>query len=184
MITNNKIIKNKELPAIFAAYWNSTVMQCFASGGLSGKITEVSNLIVRITFDEGKGSSWQIEKCKLELIPLFEISDDHAAEVALLANVAEDHNKKYTGADRDMLIYLGRGIVWFHLCNISPWGDISNPDHPECDTAFTRNMIAGIRLSDSIIIIDYLRARSYDCGYGEIPSLIKVGIAIDKTKIK
>lgn len=30
--------------------------------------------------------------------------------------------------------------------------------------------------------IDYLRSKGYDCGYGEIPSLIDDGIAIDKTK--
>ena len=30
-------------------------------------------------------------------------------------------------------------------------------------------------------IIDYLRSNSYDCGYGDIPSLIAANIAIDKT---
>lgn len=32
--------------------------------------------------------------------------------------------------------------------------------------------------------IDYLRSKGYDAGYGEIPSLIEAGIAIDKTTLK
>lgn len=32
-----------------------------------------------------------------------------------------------------------------------------------------------------VAIIDFLRSRGYDCGYGSIPSLIQVGIAVDGT---
>jgi len=31
-------------------------------------------------------------------------------------------------------------------------------------------------------VIDYLRSKSYDCGYGSIGSLIGAGIAVDSTK--
>lgn len=34
------------------------------------------------------------------------------------------------------------------------------------------------------IIIDYLRSKGYDCGYGEHPSLIEAGIAISSADVK
>ena len=33
-------------------------------------------------------------------------------------------------------------------------------------------------------LTDFLRSKHYDCGYGSIPSLIEVGIAVDATTLK
>jgi hypothetical protein len=56
-----------------------------------------------------------------------------------------------------------------------------------CDDRGNKYNSEIISLSSSafqnIELIDFLRSKSYDCGYGSIPSLIAEGIAIDKTKL-
>lgn len=92
---------------------------------------------------------------QLLLSPLSEISDEDAIEVMRLLGYTENSMDE---TSRDML--------YEHLENIFSENDGNYAD-PVSGNTFTQ-------------IIDYLRSKSYDCGYTHIPSLIKAGIAKKK----
>lgn len=105
---------------------------------------------------------------KLILTPLSEISDEDAIEVAKMLDPWLVENMVYE-VKRESFDLRVRGrhdnsrmvqIIWFNSAIFS------SDNH---------NINNGV--------IDFLRSKFYDMGYGEIPSLIEAGIAIDKTKI-
>lgn len=99
------------------------------------------------------GTIFTFEKCRLILKPLSEISDeDSKGVVGLMA-----------GAD---------------------YGELDIDDVPEWlneviggNSALTADYVSGWQM---LLLMDFLRSKGYDCGYGEIPSLIKAGIAISQ----
>lgn len=97
-----------------------------------------------------------VKDCKLLLTLLSEITDEDAIEVA---------SRQYDDAarfDRDYLVYEGRLIV----------NEGTGEYHKQHLLHCYKDMV------------DYLRSKGYDCGYGEIPSLIDAGIAIKQTTNK
>lgn len=98
-------------------------------------------------------SDWgNIEFFKLILTPLSEITDEDAIIVA------------------DLGASSGNGGITYGLQIIR-------------DIRFGRDGVLEVRNAKRFIkIIDFLRSKSYDCGYGSIPSLITAGIAINSKK--
>ena len=103
-----------------------------------------------------------IYKCQLILTPLEKISDEHAVEVAKMLNYRTD-------IDMPELLEYMKDVI-----NIRKVGDVfGNID--------SKN-IADNDVSPMIILrcYDYLRSKGYDCGHGNITSLISAGIAVEK----
>lgn len=88
---------------------------------------------------------------KLILIPLSDITDNHALEVAKILE-----NDIVLEWGEELAIEMGKRIV----------NDMFK---------FPKR-----HLDKYIYLLDYLRSKSYDCGYMNIPSLIQAGYAIKK----
>jgi len=122
---------------------------------------------------------------------LTSIDDEDAIEVAKICGIDNEKIEKlYLGGQpRDVQIYIGKGIVLFHLCVVSPWADEINARFPECDNSKSRSAISFVSPSFFRKIIDFLRSsvrpdgsakQAYDCGCGEYSSLIDAGIAVER----
>lgn len=97
-------------------------------------------------------SRW--EWLQLILTPISELSHEDATELAKI--LGWDYNNE---PDSD---------AHYDLEGLRD--DIANNGDDVFDVGFTKCQI----------VLDYLRSKGYDCGYGEIPSLIEAGIAIPK----
>lgn len=93
--------------------------------------------------------------CQLILKPFSEITDADCEAVVALMSQAD-----YGPLD---------------VTDIPSWLD----EVMNGNSALSADYVSGQQVQ---IIIDFLRSRSYDCGYSEIPSLIEAGIAININK--
>lgn len=113
-------------------------------------------------------------KVKLLLTPLSEITDEDAIEVGKIAFYGADIDdfecKQIDRTKEGVVEIVGNSNL--RLC-IAAWGN---------SLAFAMVYDDGnfLPIPEIHAIIDYLRSKSYDCGYGEIPSLIEAGIAINR----
>ena len=93
-------------------------------------------------------------KIQLLLTPLSQISDEDAIEVARILGLS------YNNDPESECYYDLGGLI--------------------ADLTSNSEDYIKMHFNGSGILIDHLRSRGYDCGYGEIPSLIEAGIAIEK----
>ncbi len=174
---------------IAAAYWDAkltTQHAAFIGGVKTFKYLELTDHMI------SDGTNWfPISDCQLLLSPLSSISDEDAIEVAKIvsgpwARHFKESDLSYSRVDKSKRIGVfsnGNLQHIVHVCSDgavryynpafsadSKQGDLSVESRGEyCITKYTA-------------AIDYLRSKSYDCGYGSIPSLIAAGIAIEKEK--
>lgn len=122
------------------------------------------------------GVEIDIKDGRLLLIPLSKITDEDAIEVA----------KIITGNNICQIVEKRKGSILFYVDSSS-----SLDEGLQIELKFTDYVgrIAQYAQYQSTClffyqrVVDFLRSRGYDCGYGEIPSLIEAGIAIDKTTL-
>lgn len=99
--------------------------------------------------------------CQLILTPISQISEDDAIEVAKMIDEFIESPK----VSRDeYCIEINDDKRMRHVVIMKVDGSIYCNDNQNCNNR----------------CIDYLRSLGYDCGYGSIPSLIEVGIAVNK----
>ena len=152
-------ISNKERARIFAAYWGAEIqMKDTDKPYLPEKIGRMNNL----------------DECRVE-----SIKTSTRGSIACIYSYRIQHAK---------LI-------------LKPLSEISDEDAIEVSKVYGNNMPTKeegmgiiknclydyeesneVTLHDGMRVCDYLRSKSYDCGYGSIPSLISAGIAITETK--
>lgn len=124
-------------------------------------------------------SDWicNFDDCKLILKPLEQISDADCIEVAkILIPQCFERRTKGWAVRRDFTvtdypyIKIHHALIMYSV-QIDPKlvnFDVDNMDDRE----------TGAHDMRPAAIIDFLRSKSYDCGYGNIPSLIKENIAV------
>lgn len=141
-------------PAILGAYMGAMVTDKY-SDGKSYKMVGVSEWEGNLQVETSKGETdwWNINQCQLILFPLSKISDEDAVEVAKIMGVIDSD----CGVD-----------------DYEYWGNYVKKSYIN-EGKQHRSFIV------SVEVIDYLRSRSYDCGHGDIKSLIEAGMAVDGT---
>lgn len=139
--------KINQLTIMFATYWNSGVRYTY--GHPNENINNELSSNVKNAIDNL--NNLRYKDFKLILIPLSDITDNHALEVA---NIFENDIVLEWG--EEFAIEVGKRIV----------RDI--------------NKFPSQYLEKYFNLLDYLRSKSYDCGYMNIPSLIQAGYAIKK----
>ena len=154
-------------------------------GVLAGVTTKLlTDLIVIEEMDNGTPifKEWCSQDCKLILTPLASISDDDAIEVARIILPAH---------------FVGRKTGWIvsrdNQVNKYTYLKVWNPKKVcsvQIDTALVNFDVDGEHDRETgqydmspVAVVDFLREKGYDCGYGPFKSLINVGIAIDATKL-
>lgn len=167
-------IANEMRCRIFAAYWGANCNQVM---GATGKIIRISDLSVTVEFGENKTSSCELRDCKLILKPLSSISDEDAIEVAkiLLPNYFANMQKGWL-VSRD---YAVTGYPYIKVHHPKKVSSVQiDPKLVNFDIDGMEDRETGSHDMKPAATIDYLRSKSYDCGYGSIPSLITAQIAI------
>lgn len=101
-----------------------------------------------------------VSDCQLILFPLSEISDEDAIEVAKIVNVSQRNAQQFIGCDKNNYASIGKYLV------------------SELHTNFYDFIVRPFVI---IQVYDYLRSRSFDMGFGSIPSLITAGLAVKPT---
>jgi len=141
---------NEFLARVYGAYFwcNTAFFNSDTNCWESGSLNNPHNLVPKMTNDPEDEDRFDFNRRRLALTPLSEISDEDAIEVA-----------KMFDASAPTSIF-GRKVISYitDMANKPGW---FNPDFEKIRLAF-----------------DKLREWGYDCGYGEIPSLIDAGIAI------
>lgn len=94
---------------------------------------------------------------KLILTPLDKISDDDAVDVAKILDYPQNEIN-----DSQVLT----DTIVEHLEDVFNGNSATYSDYVSGNTF--------------IVLIDYLRSKSYDCGHGSIPNLIAAGVAVAK----
>lgn len=169
---------NEFLAAMFAAYWGTVVahpcdMCAFEYRGVR-IISDVDPVRPRMWGDWSGGTNPNMScesyadwvDCKLILTPLSEISDEDAIEVAKIMG--------WEGCDEERC-WLGTAAVLHYFTDFSGWED------SEFDTAKNRNIVCyNYFVLSYIKIADFLRSKSYDCGFRQYTSLIAAGFATQK----
>ncbi len=179
MNTKTKVLT----PAIAAAYWRAEVLT--KEDGIVKMHGLQLNLLVG-ELPKFQHGYYAYNSCQLILTPLDEITDEDAIEVAKMAmyhpSNKEDWENIICSFIVDEITRLSTGVViiaslicWEGSININYDGFI------EIKNEEGENEVGGIWNYASII--DFLRSRHYDCGYGSIPSLIAADLAVSKSKI-
>ena len=146
---------NKELMRVFAAY-----MPCKMKYDGYNPTLEVIGVLyaegnLQVMDKTGHSDMWECNNyCKLILKHLSKITDEDAMEVAkiLYDKYVSEEEEKYR-----IVTYAALG------------GD------------FIKTLYKTPLTCDKIIsIIDFLRSRGYDCGHGQIPSLLEAGLAVEE----
>lgn len=147
----------QKLTAQIAASYFGAKVQIYLHGTYARTVPVNGYLIARIQHHPMHGEC----EYKLLLTPLSKIREEDAIYVAKIANVNWNTRNEMFGYDFSNYITIGRDI-----CHTI--------DSGLADMLY-------IRFCNLIEIIDYLRSKSYDLGYGSIKSLIEAGIALDET---
>lgn len=147
---------------IYAAYLGSNIQykdKSTAYTGVKGNTPWSKQVCLEIS-----PNLWTYEyECKLLLRPLEDIADVDAIEVAKILNKEYELIK----SPEQSKMYNSLGITH----EVSDEKKLSNIGKRELQI-----MIDAKRYAHDVC--DYLRPKSYDCGYSNIPSLITAGIAI------
>ncbi len=146
----------------------------FRYSGSIGKIRTMGGVARTLNLiDYDTQETFHTGRCQLILTPLSEITDEDAIDVAkLLCNayygITANQTQIEKVKDRVKVFTGGRGV-----CSIWNNGAIGwfNSENEQTESP--------LQLREAY---DFLRSRSYDCGYGKISSLIAAGIAIAKTE--
>ena len=169
-------LNNEMQTRIFAMYWGSEYVVLFDKDKYSDPITIDRKVFAAMI---GKPETPRF----IILTPLDEISDEDAIEVAriIFAGSGEDV--------ADKVFYIVKREeshieVEFEKENLSLFIVF------ECAFVFVDNSVIAcsdptdmtLPVLSQASAIDYLRSKSYDCGYGNISSLIQSKIAIKKSK--
>lgn len=184
------IKENKLTAQIAGAYLGCDVKHSTMGRSGIGKLTAIRKDVLGISDEDDIYGSWiNTDYCQLLLRPLSEITDEDAVQVANMKK--RECHTEFTVSNMQHALHQtskdGYNILWIdfqsfsinhaghsqvhkHKIGISTWGSVTHYYDGELS-----------QVNDSRQIIDYLRSRSYDCGYGNIPSLIQAGIAIPLT---
>lgn len=155
-------MSNVLTPQIAGMYLGAKIAVVYPSNNFPQyEVCNLSYLIKLHNKTEELATNWKWNK--LLLTPLSEITDEDAVEVSKLNGIRSDNIP--------IMEYLGRGLVLFHFCDISPFGQ-SN-----FDSVQTRDSITTCAPAFANEILKYLREKSYDCD-----NLIAQGIAIPNLK--
>lgn len=163
-------MENLKLTAqIAAAYMPCKITDKYANGvhyDMVGVSEYEGNLQVKMP--SGDTDWWNIDMCQLLLTPLSSITDEDAIEVAK--------------------IDLG-ALNGFEVIKVKRYNTSIEIDYRWISDNESLNLKDGYSYSGwgmgfkpqtySPQITDYLRSKSYDCGYGSIPSLLTAAIAIN-----
>lgn len=163
------------LAAMFAAYPNARVLlqnqkePCYANG------------IIKPTWVRVGRAEFNLKYSQIELTPLSLISDEHAIEVAKIAKCDMDNAVKDGEGDGYFIVRDEFGIhlrFWYKTSyEYDEWDVYPFTIHLNGDTSDYMGVS-----TNQIQIIDYLRSKSYDCGYMNLPSLIASGHAVETSK--
>lgn len=174
-------LTNEQLARVYGAYISGKVLMDWNGKPTEFKVTYGIDKLFCFILPEGASFS---QICKLLLTPLSAISDEDTIEVAkmLCQHGKVDFTQHKVGvigrSDEKVLVKIGG--LFLHIYFDGRMFATSE-DKPPADY---------MPIYNTQKIIDYLRSNKrpegtekpvYDCGYGDIPSLIEAGIAIDKT---
>ena len=171
---------------IAAAYFDAKVYIHDDRLHPSNKIQSIIGVTkTKIVYSESSSSffdGWfHISACQLILKKLEDISDEDCLEVAkILLPVPFERRTKGWVVSRDFTI-TGYPYIKIHHPMIVYSVQI-DAKLVNFDIDNTEDRETGAHDMKPTAIIDYLRSKSYDCGYGAIPNLIDAGIAIVDTK--
>lgn len=135
----------------------------------------------KIDWDSLPQTLYDIEGLRLILTPLQNITNEDAIEVAkiLIPQCFQRRTKDWV-VSRDFTI-TGYPYIKIHHKMITYTVQI-DPILVNFDVDNMEDRETGAHNMKPAAIIDYLRSKSYDCGYGNIESLIKDGIATIKAQ--
>lgn len=154
-------ITNEMLDRIFAAYWGCKTIICYPSSNFP-QYSVVDKLFHKSLQDKMESLATHYKWNKLILKPLSSISDEDAKEVAKMYPwfnwYVDAVLEVYKNQFGDTVVSNEKRIGRYETVCLK----YSEPSEIELNQKQT----------------DYLRSRSYDCGYGNIPSLITAQIAI------
>lgn len=143
-------MEHKLTAQIAGVYWDSNIKLPDSDDTYVMQALKMNSICVGNNY-LGIPMWYKISSCNLLLYRLEDITDEHACEVARI------FNEQYLSTKGDKPT-VNKGKIWI------------NSRNQNCIT----DAICAVEISG------YLRSKSYDCGYGSIPSLIDAGIAIDK----
>ena len=142
------------LPAIFAAYCGAEILfegKTYKHDSISFELPMIELIAVRDIYNR----RWvKLEQCKLRLIPLSKISDADAIELVAFAGWDAEMRGKVLKCEFDKIVH---------------------------NTIRVEFEMHQYRIPITIEVIDFLRSKGYNCGYGNLVSLIDARIAVDKT---
>lgn len=177
---------NDFLCKMFAAYMccqienNSTIVGY--NVGFAQGIQTSNNGEIKLLMKSDKQHQWiSISNCKLILAPLRHISDEHAIEVTkLLIPNCFLNQKSGWKVSRDFTI---SGYPYIKIHHPKKVYTIQiDPILVNFDVDNMEDRETGGHDMKPASIIDFLRSKSYDCGFMEIPSLIEAGLALFSVK--
>lgn len=156
---------NEFLAIVFSAYWGAEVFY----NGTAREVFGVNANGLSLFTETDEFEYAECGNCQLLLTPLSDISDEDAIEVAKI----EDKNIKYR--------HRGKAIEITNYFFIK--SNLEDKVFIGIDRFYKEYYFgySPLPLSASLYTVeqtDYLRSKSYDCGYAEIPSLITAGIAV------
>jgi len=177
-------MKQKLTAQIAAAYWGAKIwIEDVALE--THAISLFANGNIQVAHSIGSQDHWCILYCQLILTPLSKVSDEDAVECAKLASyhpdLKEDWENIICDFQVDKIVRHTDGVEIKHTCIC-----FEGSFHIRFDgSMFMSGEYGGSFAEPTIYLphygIDYLRSKGYDCGYGNIPSLIEAGIAIENT---
>jgi hypothetical protein len=167
------------LAAMFAAYWGADVQICYPSSNFPQYLKVDAKFLskyLRPTDKCPETLAYNAKWNKLCLKPLSSITDEDAIEVAKMI----DYNITYSFGVPTYEFDTVTGYNFEKGCDIYiPVVKVFDAEGKEHTlNVITESVIHSC--DNSMHIIDYLRSKSYDLGYLNIPSLIKSGYAIEK----
>lgn len=171
-------ISNELRARIFAAYWGSKVKIDYPSSNFP-QYTVVDKLFHSKLQNKTESLATHYKWNKLILTPLCDITDDDAIEVAkILIPQCFERRAKGWQISRDFTV-TGYPYIKIHhrliMYSVQIDPRLVNFDLDNMDDRET-----GAHDMKPTTVIDFLRSKSYDVGYGDIPSLIDAGVAVSK----
>jgi len=143
--------------------------KCSYQDGHTNEVYPVKDIFSKYLFTE---------KVKLLLMPISEISEHHAIEVLKII----DKINLFGGSDSSDVSYEFKMIHTYHsnleIKSSLPYVERKIKNHPYGGLILGEYMLKEIPIS----VLDFLRCIGYDCGYGDIPSLIAAGVAMKADK--
>lgn len=98
-----------------------------------------------------------------------------------LAKPAKDYAEEFDFSDCQIMLKPLSLISNEDAIEVAKMNFHGHTEHPQVELgrALVQKIHKHIYCEKVVTIIDFLRSKSYDCGYGNIPSLIAMGIAVE-----